>query len=138
MLFQTLCNKRGECTCGVCQCQKIADWDARNVQNKYCRLSCEEQSLEDSCHKRQCSNLEPLALCYLKGSECYPYNEYVDIVLINNLTAGNFTDEWRECPKIRVDLGAYTKFVYHYKEDDYGIKMVIQSDYDYAETYYGN
>ncbi|CAH2104938.1 unnamed protein product [Euphydryas editha] len=131
-----LCNKRGECICGICQCKKIADWDARNVENKYCKLSCEENSPEASCHERQCLNLEPLALCYLKGLECYHNDDYIMISSEKNLTALNYSKEWQECPKLRVDLGAYTRFIYRYNEDEYGIIMKIQSDFDYAETYY--
>ncbi|XP_026487395.2 integrin beta-PS-like [Vanessa tameamea] len=126
-----ICNNRGICECGACQCQDIADWDARTVISKYCKLTCGEKS----CHERQCLNLEPLALCYLQKSYCKSY-ENVIITTEKNLTAYNESDDWYQCPKLRIDVGCYTRFIYRYSKDKYELELKIQSEFDYAETYY--
>lgn len=130
---QNACNGLGNCKCGKCECQDTANWDARTKKDKYCKVSCSKES----CHERQCLILDSYVLYYLK-EDGYKFEDTINITMEKNLTLFNSSESltWYMCPQLRIDVGCYTKYMYSYSEEKYALNVKIQSDFDYAETYY--
>ncbi|XP_039765268.1 integrin beta pat-3-like [Pararge aegeria] len=155
---ETECNGRGECIYNNCECKDPSAWDARR-NGDLCQLKYSEKS----GHSHQCQLLEPIVQCYLNQGGCEPnteinitgvinlpgnnsandmanntanYSENSTVIYISNATANNSADAWFDCPNIKTGLGCYTAFLYRYNEDSYGMKIIVQTNANCAETYY--
>ncbi|CAH2233546.1 jg13180 [Pararge aegeria aegeria] len=155
---ETECNGRGECIYNNCECKDPSAWDARR-NGDLCQLKYSEKS----GHSHQCQLLEPIVQCYLNQGGCEPnteinisgvinlpgnnsandmanntanYSENSTVIYMSNATANNSADAWFDCPNIKTGLGCYTAFLYRYNEDSYGMKIIVQTNANCAETYY--
>ncbi|OWR50969.1 putative myospheroid protein [Danaus plexippus plexippus] len=133
---QTLCSNRGVCICGRCKCNDISDWDVRTKEQPDCQLSCPQDNQDpSSCRHRQCINIEPIVLCHLNSDDCQPVDN-LNITLIKNLTMVQAEGDWYHCSRVIVDVGCYTKFLYRYSKDKYGIEIVMDKNVDCIEANY--
>lgn len=124
-----LCNDRGQCQCGECVCNRTAIWDARENLDSYCNIiPCLE------CHRPQCNILEPCARCVYAGEAC-PMCDVIKITRVEFLNT-LFDFSWSVCPDLRVEVGCYTRYMYKYVDNVYGIELVVQTDKNCLESYY--
>ncbi|CAG9784616.1 unnamed protein product, partial [Diatraea saccharalis] len=122
-----VCSGLGECICGKCVCNGTASWDARENQDRLCNiLPCPD------CHVPQCNILADCTRCLYSGSDQCPQCTHYKA----GVTQSALDPTWNICPDIRVDVGCYTRFMYKYLDDNYGLEMLVQSEKNCLESYY--
>ena len=118
--------------CGECQCEPIAEWDARNSQTDKCLISaCTD------CHERQCTKLEKCAKCRRSGQEpCISCDDRVSVLIVETLTEEHKnSSHWNLC-SMKVEIGCQTSFVYQYNDANYTMELVVAKEKDCAPNYY--
>lgn len=127
-----MCNNRGNCECGSCACQPLDVWDARWDQDKRCTvLPC------DDCHNRQCDLLKSCARCHHSGGDCKECHQKIRVNVTQTLNDYNISNtNWKICYFDTKNI-CYSRFMYRYDNAGYSIEMIVQTDSDCAQSYYG-
>lgn len=118
--------------CGVCICDPIAEWDARNSQTNKCQISpCTD------CHERQCGKLKSCAKCQRAGIEdCKSCNEHMMVKVVEFLTEEHKNSSlWNLCSNVKVEIGCQTSFVYRYNDTHDSVELIVAKDKDCAPSY---